>query len=267
MGGMTIPETVQLFHTCIINEVYPEAGMSVVRILERLGVTVEVPAAQTCCGQPAFNAGFHADARKVARHTLDLLSATQGPIVIPSGSCGDMITHQYHMLFQGDAQGKGGDAAYLAKAHAVSERCYEFSAFLVDVMGVTDLGARLGFKADAAPPRAPAKAAYHPSCHLLRGLGVKTQPRALLAGVAGLVLADVKDQEECCGFGGMFSVKNAAISGGMLENKLRNLEASGAATVVSCDMGCLMHMQGGLRRKGSKLEVRHISQALEEGLR
>jgi L-lactate dehydrogenase complex protein LldE len=263
MGGMTIPKTVQLFHTCIINEVYPEVGMSVVRILERLGVAVEVPPSQTCCGQPAFNAGFHADARKVARHTLDLLSATQGPIVVPSGSCGDMITHQYHMLFQGDAQGKGGDPAYLAKAHAISERCYEFSVFLVDVLGITDLGARLGRKA----PAAPVKAAYHPSCHLLRGLGVKTQPRALLSGVAGLDCADVKDQEECCGFGGMFSVKNAAISGSMLENKLRNLEASGATTVVSCDMGCLMHMQGGMRRNGSKLEVRHISQVLEAGLK
>ena len=265
MGGITIPETVQLFHTCIINEVYPEVGMSVVRILERLGVTVEVPGSQTCCGQPAFNAGFHADARKVARHTLDLLTATQGPIVVPSGSCGDMITHQYHMLFQGDAQGQGGEPAYLAKAQAFSERCYEFSAFLVDVMGVMDLAARLGRKAGDAR-QAPIKAAYHPSCHLLRGLGVKTQPQALLAGVAGLDCAEVKDQEECCGFGGMFSVKNAAISGSMLENKLRNLEASGAATVVSCDMGCLMHMQGGLRRNGSKLEVRHISQVLEAGL-
>jgi L-lactate dehydrogenase complex protein LldE len=253
---VTTPIKVQLFHTCIINEVYPEVGMSVVNILERLGVAVEVPASQTCCGQPAFNAGFHADARKVARHTLDLLSATEGPIVVPSGSCGDMITHQYHMLFQGDSQGNGGEPAYLAKAHAISERCYEFSVFLVDVLGVTDLAARLS-----------AKVAYHPSCHLLRGLGVKTQPRALLAKVDGLDLADVHDQEECCGFGGMFSVKNAAISSEMLANKLRNLEASGASTVVSCDMGCLMHMEGGLRRNGSKLQVKHISQVLEAGLK
>ncbi|MDB5106597.1 MAG: protein of unknown function cysteine-rich region domain protein [Fibrobacteres bacterium] len=256
---MTHPKTVQLFHTCIINEVYPEVGMSVVNILERLGIEVRVPASQTCCGQPAFNAGFHADARKVARHTLDLLSATEGPIVVPSGSCGDMITHQYEMLFHGDSRGQGGEPAYLAKARAVSHRCYEFSVFLVDVLGITDLGARLGSNA--------MKAAYHPSCHLLRGLGAKTQPRALLAGVQGLECADVKDQEECCGFGGMFSVKNAAISGAMLENKLRNLEASGASTVVSCDMGCLMHMQGGLRRKGSKLEVKHISQVLEAGFK
>ncbi len=275
-----IPKKVQLFHTCIINEVYPEVGMSVVNILERLGVTVEVPASQTCCGQPAFNAGFHADARKVARHTLDLLSATEGPIVVPSGSCGDMITHQYHMLFQGDSQGQGGEPAYLAKAHAIAERCYEFSVFLVDVLGVTDVAVRLraiesanaADDGDAAKAEetavlpVPLKAAYHPSCHLLRGLGVKTQPRALLAAMPGVECAPVHDQEECCGFGGMFSVKNAAISSGMLENKLRNLEASGATTVVSCDMGCLMHMAGGLRRKGSKMAVKHISQVLEAGL-
>ncbi|HKP95820.1 MAG TPA: (Fe-S)-binding protein [Fibrobacteria bacterium] len=253
---MTVPKKVQLFHTCIINEIYPEVGLSVVNILERLGVEVEVPLAQTCCGQPAFNAGFHADARKVARHTLDLLSATEGPIVVPSGSCGDMITHQYHMLFKGDDADDRDGKAYAAKAHAVSERCYEFSVFLVDVLGVTDLGARLGLKA-----------AYHPSCHLLRGLGARTQPRALLAGVEGLECADFKDQEECCGFGGMFSVKNAAISTGMLENKLRNLEASGAKAVVSCDMGCLMHMEGGVKRRGGTLKVRHIAQVLEEGLK
>jgi L-lactate dehydrogenase complex protein LldE len=245
-----LPPRVQFFHTCILNEIHPEAALAAVRVLERLGVTVEVPLAQTCCGQPAYNAGFHADARKVARHTLDVLSATEGPIVVPSGSCGDMLTHQYPLLF-------AGEPAYLAKAEAVAERCHEFSAFLVDVLGVTDLGARL----DAAR-----KAAYHPSCHLLRGLGVRSQPRDLLAKVAGLETAEVKDQEECCGFGGMFSVKNAAISGGMLENKLRNLEASGADTVVSCDMGCLLHLEGGLRRKGSKLRVLHLAQILDEGM-
>ncbi|MEO7427145.1 MAG: (Fe-S)-binding protein [Fibrobacteria bacterium] len=252
---MTAPKKVQLFHTCIINEVYPEVGLSVADILMRLGLQVEVPLAQTCCGQPAFNAGFHADARKAARHNLDLLSATEGPIVIPSGSCGDMITHQYQLLFR-PAAGDGEDiAAYAAKARAVSDRCHEFSAFLVDVLKITDLGARLG-----------AKVAYHPSCHLLRGLGVNAQPRALLAGVRDLECAEVADQEECCGFGGMFSIKNAAISGAMLENKLRNLEASGAGTVVSCDMGCLMHLEGGLKRRGGTLKVKHIAQVLAEGL-
>ena len=248
------PEFVQLFHTCIINEVYPEVGMSVVAVLERLGIRVEVPPSQTCCGQPAFNGGFHKDARKVAKHTLDLLMATEGPIIIPSGSCGDMITHQYRMLFDGNDKDEG-DAEYLRKAAAVSARCFEFSMFLVDVLGITDIGAKLGLKV-----------AYHPSCHLLRGLGATTQPKALLAGVEGLSCSEFKDQEECCGFGGMFSVKNAAISEGMMENKLRNLEASGAKTVVSCDMGCLMHLQGGMHRKGSQLKVKHLAQILDEGM-
>ncbi len=242
------PRKVQLFHTCIVNEVYPEVGISVATILERLGVEVEVPTSQTCCGQPAFNAGFHDDARKVARHTVDLLLKSGDPVLIPSGSCCDMISHQYHMLFENDAE-------YLKKSHELSERCYEFSQFLVDVLGITDLGARIN-----------AKVAYHPSCHLLRGLGVRTQPKTLLEGVGHLECATVKDQEECCGFGGMFSVKNSGISGGMLENKLKNIQASGANTIVSCDMGCLMHLEGGLKRRGSDINVKHISQILAEGL-
>jgi L-lactate dehydrogenase complex protein LldE len=250
---MPKPAKVQLFHTCIINEVYPEVGLAVVNVLERLGIAVEVPLDQTCCGQPAFNGGFHADARKVARLTVDILAATEGPIIIPSGSCGDMLTHQYAMLF-------ADDPVYLEKSHALSGRCYEFSMFLVDVLGIADLGARLGAEAVRV------KAAYHPSCHLLRGLGARTQPEALLAQVGGLERTEVKDQEECCGFGGMFSVKNAAISGAMLENKLRNLQASGADTVVSCDMGCLLHIQGGLHRKGSRLAVKHLAEILDEGM-
>jgi L-lactate dehydrogenase complex protein LldE len=244
------PMRVQFFHTCILNEIHPEAALAAVRVLERLGVTVEVPLGQTCCGQPAYNGGFHADARKAARHTLDVLAATEGPIVVPSGSCGDMLTHQYPLLF-------AGEPAYLAKAEAVAARCREFSVFLVDDLGAADLGARLG---------GARRAAYHPSCHLLRGLGARTQPQALLARVAGLERAEVKDQEECCGFGGMFAVKNAAISGGMLADKLRNLEASGADTVVSCDMGCLLHLEGGLRRQGSRMRVRHLAELLDEGM-
>ena len=274
------PKKVQLFHTCIINQGYPEVGLSVVAILERLGVEVEVPLAQTCCGQPAFNGGFHADARAVARHAVDVLARTEDPIVIPSGSCADMMVHQYHLLFE-------DDGAYRDKAHAVSARCHEFSQFLVDVLQVADLKARLAAGPSSRPhsgaptgstgaPSAgtsarqslgapPRKVAYHPSCHLMRGMGVKHQPRLLLDEAEGIECRPVKDQEECCGFGGLFSVKNAAISTAMLENKIRNLEASGAETVVSCDMGCLMHLEGGLRRRGSSLKVQHLSQALLAG--
>jgi L-lactate dehydrogenase complex protein LldE len=259
------PNKVILFHTCIINDIYPEVGLSVAAVLERLGLEVEVPMGQTCCGQPAFNAGFHRDARKVARHAVEVLSATEGPIVIPSGSCADMMVHQYHLLFENAGE---DDPEWREKAHAVSRRCHEFSQFLVDVLGVADLKSALGIlpAAPGAQGSEKEKVAYHPSCHLLRGLGVRHQPRMLLEEIEGVECRPVKDQEECCGFGGMFSVKNAAISSGMLENKLRNLEASGASAVVSCDMGCLMHMAGGLRRRGSALKVKHLSQALLEGM-
>jgi len=242
------PKKVQLFHTCLVNEIDPEVGMAVVRVLEKLGIEVEVPLAQTCCGQPAYNAGFHDDARVVARHTLDVLSATTGPIVIPSGSCGDMVIHQYEVLFH-------DEPAYLEKAHAVSQRSREFSQFLREVLDKTDIGAKV-----------TAKVAYHPSCHLLRGLGVRGAPTEMLRGVQGVELAEVRDQDECCGFGGLFSVKNPEISGDMMGRKLANVEASGADRLVSCDLGCLMHLGGGLNRRGSKIKVQHLAQVLDEGL-
>ncbi|MEE9170206.1 MAG: (Fe-S)-binding protein [bacterium] len=242
------PAKVQLFHTCLINEFYPEVGMSVVNILERLGIRVEVPLDQTCCGQPAFNSGFFRDARKVAAKTLDTLLATEGPIIIPSGSCGDMIIHQYPVLFS-------DDASMLAKVNSVAERCYEFTQFLVDVLGITNLGSRL-----------KARGAYHPSCHLLRGLQVKQQPQILLDNVADLDIVEFEDQEECCGFGGVFSVKNPEISGSMMNNKIDHLEAAATDMVISCDMGCLMHLEGGLHRRGSRIKACHIAQVLDGGI-
>lgn len=239
------PAKVQLFHTCIINEFYPEVGMSVVNVLERLGIRVEVPLDQTCCGQPAFNAGFCEEARKVAARTLETLLATEGPIIIPSGSCGDMIIHQYSVLFS-------DDSTILSRVNDVTERCYEFTQFLVDVLGITDLESRL-----------EAKGAYHPSCHLLRGLKIEDQPKKLLKKITGLEGVKFGDQEECCGFGGMFSVKNPEISGRMMNNKIDHLEAAQAEMVISCDMGCLMHLEGGLHRRGSKIKVCHIAQVLE----
>lgn len=248
-GSASRPKTVQLFHTCLVNEVDPDVAFSAVRVLERLGIEVQVPLAQTCCGQPAYNAGFHPDARAVARHTLTVLGATEGPIVIPSGSCSDMLIHQYEVLFHDEPE-------WLDKAHAVSARCRELSQFLVELLPQADLGARL-----------TARIAYHPSCHLLRGLGVRDQPKALLKAVTGVELSEVRDQEECCGFGGLFSVKHAEISGSMLDRKLAAVEASGAERLVSCDLGCLMHLAGGLHRRGSQLKVQHLAQVLDEALR
>ena len=221
--------------------------MAVVRVLERAGVDVDVPPDQTCCGQPAYNAGFHDEARRVARHTLDVLSASEAPIVIPSGSCADMLVHQYPALFE-------HEPATLAKARAVSARCREFSQFVCD-----EAAGRVGGRLTAC-------VAYHPSCHLLRGLGVSRQPKALLGRVEGVQHALVREQEECCGFGGLFSVKNAEISSGMLERKLAANEASGADRVVSCDLGCLLHIGGGLHRKGSPIRVQHLAQLLDEAM-
>jgi L-lactate dehydrogenase complex protein LldE len=237
------PKTVQLFHTCLVNEMDPEVGMAVVRVLERAGFNVEVPLDQTCCGQPAYNAGFHAEAKAAARHTLRVLQKTEGPIVVPSGSCADMLVHQYEVLFHDEPESR--------RLHReVAPRLREFSQFLVEMGSVP--GRRLS-----------ARVAYHPSCHLLRGLGVRDQPSALLRAT-GAELVLVKDQDECCGFGGLFSVKQPDISGSMLERKLESVQASGADRLVACDLGCLMHLAGGLHRRGSSLKVQHLAQTLDE---
>jgi L-lactate dehydrogenase complex protein LldE len=243
-----MPTVVQLFHTCLVNEIEPEVGLSVVRVLERLGCRVEVPPTQTCCGQPAYNAGFHDEARAAARHTLEVLEATEGPVVIPSGSCGDMVIHQYELLFHGDPR-------WRARAAAVHARSREFSRFVHDRLDGTALGAKLR-----------ARVAYHASCHLLRGLGVRTPPLELLRAVEGVELREVADGDDCCGFGGLFSVKMPEISGDMMARKLDRVEASGAERLVSCDLGCLMHLGGGLRRRGSALRVQHLAQLLDEAL-
>jgi L-lactate dehydrogenase complex protein LldE len=236
--------TVQLFATCLIETLQPEAGMAVVRVLEKIGLRVEYPEGQTCCGQPAFNGGAFDDARAMARHTLDVLARSDGPVVVPSGSCADMIVHHYPELF-------AADPVYGLRAEAVARRTYEFSQFLVDVLGVSDLGAQF-----------PGKVAYHPSCHLLRGLGVTEQPLRLLAAITGADLVEQANPTECCGFGGLFAVKMSDISGAMLKRKLDSLEQSGAQTVAGCDVSCLLHLAGGLHRRGSKIETRHLAELL-----
>jgi L-lactate dehydrogenase complex protein LldE len=238
---------VQLFHTCLVNDFDPEVAFAAVRVLEHLGIEVQVPLDQTCCGQPAYNAGFQQEARAVASHTLRVLDATTDPIVIPSGSCADMIVHQYAVLFE-------DDAPMLELARRVASRCREFSQFLAEVAP------------DGVGGQLAARVAFHPSCHLLRGLGVKEPPLAALQQVAGVEQASVHEQEECCGFGGLFSIKNAEISSGMLDRKLANLTAAGADRVVSCDLGCLLHIGGGLHRRGSPMRVQHLAQLLDESI-
>lgn len=244
---MNRPRSVQLFATCMIEAIRPQAGLAVVAVLERLGLAVEYPEGQTCCGQPAFNAGVWADARSMAKHTLDALSGSESPIVIPSGSCADMIVHHYPELMD-------GDPVYGPRANAVAARTYEFTQFIVEVMGVTDLGSAFG-----------GRVTYHPSCHLLRGLNNRTAPKQLLANVKGAELIELPEAEECCGFGGLFAVKMSRISGAMLERKLDSIAATQAQTVVACDVSCLLHIGGGLHRRGSSVEVKHLAELLANG--
>jgi len=242
---MTSPVThVQLFATCLVDQFYPSVALAAVRLLERLGLAVEVPRDLTCCGQPAFNGGFQAEARAMARRTLDVLSRSDNPIVVPSGSCADMVVHRYPELM-------AGDPAYADKAARVASRTYELSQFIVDVLGVTAVGAT-----------GHGKVAYHSSCHTQRGLGVREQPLRLLAGVNSVACRPLPESEACCGFGGLFAVKMADISGALLGRKLDDIEASGAEIVVGTDVSCLMHIGGGLRRRRSAVRVSHLAEIL-----
>jgi L-lactate dehydrogenase complex protein LldE len=240
----TRPTRVQLLVTCLIDQFFPDTGMAVVTVLERLGLTVEFPGGQTCCGQPAFNAGFTDEARAMAAHTIDVLSTSDAPIVVPSGSCGDMVMHHYATLL-------ADHPIYGPKARDVAARTYELTQFLVDVVGVTDVGAI-----------ATGRVTYHACCHGLRNLALKTQPVALLEAVRGVERCPLPEAEVCCGFGGLFAVKMADISGAMLARKLDRIESTGADTVVVTDVSCAMHMNGGLHRRGSRVRVRHLADVL-----
>jgi L-lactate dehydrogenase complex protein LldE len=250
-----MPETVQLFMTCIIDTFYPDIGKAVLRVLERAGIQVAIPKNQTCCGQPAFNAGMRSQAREMAIQTIRVFEAAPGSVVVPSGSCAAMIRHSYLELF-------AEDETWLPRARALAERTYELTEYLVDVLGVTDVGAQFH-----------GPVTYHSSCHLLRELGVDRQPKALLGAViekegsqsekpVPMQTITLPHADECCGFGGVFSVEHPHISAAMLERKMANIESTGAQTVVVCDAGCLMHIAGGLHRKGKKVKVAHIAEIL-----
>ena len=259
------PSRVQLFPTCLVNDLFPEVGIAAVELLERAGVSVELPAGLTCCGQPAFNAGFRAEAKAVARRTIEILARTDGPIVIPSGSCGDMLVHQMAELFRDEPE-------FLPTVKVVAARCRELTQFLAELPTISIRRRVAAAEARREPPAAAAasrrvKVAYHPSCHLSRGLKVVEPPRKLLGLCADLELVPLDDQEECCGFGGMFSVKEPEISGAMLDRKCRALEKSGAEVVASCDAGCLLHLAGGMRRRGMKLQACHVAELLNDGVR
>ena len=212
-------------------------------VIERLGYTVDFPENQTCCGQPAFNSGYRAEARTVARHFLETFASAEC-IVVPSGSCASMVSHHYAELFHKEPE-------TLERVRAIENRIFEFSTFLTSVAGVEDVGARME---DVVT--------FHDGCHALRELGIKTAPRRLLANVRGLELREMTPAEECCGFGGTFSVKFAELSGAMARTKIEAIERTGARTVVSLDPSCLMQIQGALSRAGSSIRTMHLAEVL-----
>ena len=237
--------SVQLFATCIVEHVRPAVGLAVVSVLERLGLRVTLPAGQTCCGQPAFNAGARDDARAMARQTVACLSASPDPVIVPSGSCGDMIVHQFPGLL-------ADDPAFSGAARALADRTYEFSE------AVRSLDPALG------GPATPGPVTYHAACHLLRGLNLRHEPVELLDRAVGQTRVELEGAEECCGFGGLFSIKMSEISSAMLARKLDRVTASGARTLVACDSSCLLHLEGGLRRRGTAVEVRHLAEVIND---
>ena len=237
-----------LFVTCVVDQFYPEIGESTVRVLRRLGVDVDFPEDQTCCGQPAFNSGFRSDAKPLARRFLDTFEKADA-VVIPSGSCTAMVRVFYSELFH-------DEPGMAAKIHSVAGKTFELTEFIVDVLGVPRLSESPG-----APRRT---VTYHEGCHLRREIGVTTQPRALIEATPGVDLVEMEQAEVCCGFGGTFAVKYADISGAMLADKLRNVADTGADAVVSCDSTCLMQIGGGLEKQAMAAKPLHVAQLLDE---
>lgn len=236
---------VALFVTCLVDLHRPSVGFAAIRLLEAAGCQVEVPRAQTCCGQPAYNTGDRATARDLAAGILDAFAGFDY-VVVPSGSCGGMIAHHFPGLFADDPN-------LFAKAEALAGRTHELTAFLVDVVGM-----------DTVSARCDAVATYHDACSGLREMGVKTQPRRLLAGVEGLTVTEMADPEVCCGFGGTFCVKYPDISTRMVSDKTKDIAATGAGLLLAGDMGCLLNMAGRLSREGSRMEVRHVAEVLAD---
>ena len=236
------PIRVGLFVTCLVDLIRPSVGFAAVKLLEDAGCTVEVPV-QTCCGQPAYNSGDRATAREIAEAVIAAFEGYQY-VVAPSGSCAGMIRVHFPELFAGDPN-------WLPRASALAAKTYELTSFLVDVL-----------KVERVDVIYEGTATYHDACAGLRELGVRDQPRKLLASVAGLTLAEMRDADTCCGFGGTFCVKYPQISDAIVEKKAANVAATGAPMLLAGDLGCLMNMAGKLQRQGKKVAVRHVAEVL-----
>lgn len=239
---------VSLFVTCMVDMLSPQTGMSVVKVLEHIGVEVDFPMAQTCCGQPAFNAGYRNEARHVAEQFLRAFADAQ-VIVTPSGSCAAMLRHEYPQLFS-------GDPVRCHLAQHLASITWEFTEFLVDGLGITDLHARL--------PE-PTRFAFHDSCHGLRLLGLGPAARQLIGRIENASLIEMDEHDVCCGFGGFFAVKMADVSGAMLVKKIENI-SNCPAQVVGVDMSCATHINAGLEKSGSSRRIRHVADVLAEAL-
>ena len=233
-----------LMITCLGDVLFPHVGTATVRLLSRLGVAVDFPRAQTCCGQPHFNSGYHDDARAVAKHTIEVF-ARADKVVTPSGSCAAMVKLEYPELFH-------DDPAWHARALDLASRTHELSDYLLSVLGVEDVGARY-----------PARVTYHMACHL-RGLGLIEGPIRLLKKVRELELVPLERADECCGFGGSFSVRFPEISGAMVGDKCGFIEKAGVDAVVATDAGCLMNIGGCLRRREKPIRTLHLAEVLEK---
>jgi len=234
---------VSLFITCLVDQLFPQVGVSMVEVLRRLGVELDFPEAQTCCGQPAFNSGYRAEARELAERFIKVFDDSHY-IVTPSGSCASMVKVFYADLFE-------DDAAKRERARRLAAHTYEFSEFLINVLKVEDVGARFR-----------GRVALHQSCHLLRELNVRTEPLKLLSAVRDIELVELERADACCGFGGLFAIKYAQISGGILQEKIDCIKRSGADVIVASDMGCLMHINGGLSRQRIPVRTMHIAELL-----
>lgn len=235
---------VSLFITCLADNLYPEVGQSVMNVLERIGVKhIDFPSQQTCCGQPAYNSGYQKEAREVAVKFLNDFKNSDY-IVCPSGSCTSMIKVFYESLFRGDSR-------YAGLYESIRNRTYEFTDFLINVLGKSNVGAVY-----------EGRVTYHDSCHALRELGIGSQPRELLRNVKELELIEMDMHDTCCGFGGTFSVKYPDVSTAMLKEKVDCIIQSGADTVVSTDMGCLMNIGGYIKKNNIRVKVHHISEIL-----
>ncbi|QKS69725.1 (Fe-S)-binding protein [Paenalkalicoccus suaedae] len=233
---------VSLFITCLADVFYPGVGQDTVEVLERLGCEVDFPTGQTCCGQPAYNSGYKKDTVNVAKHTITTFAHAEY-VVLPSGSCASMI-HEYPHLFESDPE-------WRERAEALVKKTYEFTQFLVHVLKVEDVGAKLS-----------ARATYHTSCHMTRLLGEKEAPLKLLENVEGLDLQPLPNRESCCGFGGTFSVKMGQISEQMVDEKVEHIKETKASILIGADCGCLMNIGGRMERKEEPVKAMHIAQVL-----